>query len=123
MTEAPVRIRKDLLDAARVQANIEHRSVRQQAEHWMDVGMTVSMSATVHRLRIENAMREPGRLRDLSAEERLVANARLDAVIVEAGLAIEFGPLLAAEGVTTVAMAADGRLVRHHPDGTTEIIE
>lgn len=56
--------------------------------------------------------------RDLSAEERVVLNAELDAAISEATRSVRFGEVLAARGVTTVALDDEGRLTRYHPDGS-----
>lgn len=61
--------------------------------------------------------------RDLSAEERAVFNAELDASISEAARTIRFGEVLAARGVTAVAADEHGRLTCHHPDGTITLLE
>lgn len=58
--------------------------------------------------------------RDLSANERALFSAELEAAISEAARESEFGELLAARGVTTVALDESGLLTRYHPDGTTD---
>jgi hypothetical protein len=59
---------------------------------------------------------------ELGQSERMVANAVLDVAIQTRADAISFGARLAAEGVTTVALADDGSLVEHHPDGSRTVI-
>ncbi|MDK3256997.1 hypothetical protein [Blastococcus capsensis] len=50
-------------------------------------------------------------------------NAELDASISEAVRTIRFGEVLAARGVTAVALDEHGRLTRYHPDGATSPLE
>ena len=59
---------------------------------------------------------------ELSEEERLVANAELDLAIARRASATPIGEHLAAEGVITVALDAEGNLVEHRPDGTEEVV-
>jgi hypothetical protein len=58
----------------------------------------------------------------LRESERLVANAELDVAIQTRAESISFGARLAAEGLTTVALADDGTLIEHRPDGSEEIL-
>ena len=37
-------------------------------------------------------------------------------------ITVRFGEVLAARGVTTVALDDEGRLTRYHPDGTTSLL-
>jgi hypothetical protein len=52
--------------------------------------------------------------------------ARLDAEtsagVVERLAQVDFGAELAAEGITTVALDADGNVVEHRPDGTSAVL-
>ena len=57
-------------------------------------------------------------LRD-HCSDRVVANATVDAAISVAANETSFANQLAERGITTVVMDEDGRLVRHHPDGST----
>ena len=52
-----------------------------------------------------------------------IDNRALDAAIAERALSTSFGSLLASEGTITVALDADGKLVEHHPDGTTRLLD
>lgn len=51
-----------------------------------------------------------------------LGNKELDEAIAARARATSFGSLLAAEGLTTVALDAAGNLVRHFPDGTERVI-
>ena len=56
---------------------------------------------------------------ELLPEERLVANAEVNAAISERLRSVNYGEVLAGEGIATVALDDDGHLVRYDPDGTT----
>lgn len=72
------------------------------------------------RLRVEaNEVDE----RELTPDERLWLNAELDALISESVRTVSFGEILAARGVTTVALDEQGVLTRYHPEGTTSRLE
>lgn len=49
-------------------------------------------------------------------------NRGLDEAIATRAEEIGFGRLLAAEGLTTVALDAAGNMVRHFPDGIKQVI-
>ena len=116
------RVAADLLDSAAVEGARQSRSAKQQLDHWARVGRCLSAQQTVGRLRIEAALRGSLPMRDLSPEERLVANAEIDTGIEERVRSLDFGAVLAAEGVSTVTLDEQGRLVRHHPDGTSSLL-
>ncbi|SOC47216.1 hypothetical protein SAMN05660748_0692 [Blastococcus aggregatus] len=54
-----------------------------------------------------------------AARAHLIATDPLDASISEAARTIRFGEVLAARGVTTVALDEHGKLRRYPPNGTT----
>ena len=76
---------------------------------------TVLRRACELRLPLGGALPE----RDLTPDERVVLNAEVDAAISET---VRFGEVLATRGVTTVALDDEGRITRHHPDGTTSLL-
>ncbi len=80
------------------------------------------MHQSAARRRIEAALAGELPLADLSPDEHVVFAAELDVAIAEAAQGASFGDALAGEGITTVSLDADGRLVRHHPDGTTSTV-
>jgi hypothetical protein len=112
----------DLLDAAEAEGRVEHRSTAKQLEHWARFGMVFECQTSVSRRRIQRAIAGEASLRDLDDDERLVANATIDARISAAANATSFAEVLAARGVTTVVMDDEGRMVRREPDGSTTVL-
>ena len=113
------RFAADLVDAAAVEGARHSRSTKQQLDHWARVGRSVSTHHSTARRRVEAALRGTLALTDLTPEERLVTNAETDAAVAERLRTVHYGDVLAGEGVVTVALDDDGRLVRYAPDGTT----
>lgn len=117
------RFAADLLDAAAVEGARHSRSAKQQLDHWARVGRTVSVYHSTARERVEAALAGTLPWRELTGEERLVANAETDAAITERLRSVNYGDVLAGEGITTVALDDYGRLVRYHPDGTAVLLD
>ena len=113
------RFAADLLESAAVEGARHSRSAKQQLDHWARVGRTVSSHQSAAQRRVEAALAGTLDMVELSPEERLVANAEVDASITERLSAVHYGDVLAGEGVTTVALDGDGHLVRYDLDGTT----
>jgi hypothetical protein len=110
------------MDAAAVEGERQSRSAKQQLDHWARVGRAVSAHSSASRQRVEAALRGALPERELTADERVVFNAEVDAAISETTRSVRFGEVLAARGVTTVALDDEGRLTRYHPDGTTSLL-
>jgi hypothetical protein len=113
------RFAADLLDSAAVEGARHSRSAKQQLDHWARVGRTVSSFHSTARRRVEATLAGSLAMTELLPEERLVANAEVDAAISERLRGMNYGEILAGEGTATVALDDDGRLVRYDPDGTT----
>lgn len=120
--DRPTRFAVDLLESASVEGRRESRSAKQQLDHWARVGRSVSMHQTAARRRVESALAGDLPLAELGESERLVANAELDATVEARGGVLSFGDILAAEGVTTVALDDDGALVEYRPDGSRTVL-
>jgi hypothetical protein len=120
--DRPTRFAIDLLESAAVEGRRESRSAKQQLDHWARVGRSVSMHQTAARRRIEAVLAGESPLAGLTDDERLVANAELDASIQAQAESMSFGDRLAAEGVTTVALDDDGALVEYRPDGSSTVL-
>jgi hypothetical protein len=118
-SDRPTRVAADLLDSAAVEGARQSRSAKQQLDHWARVGRAVSMKQTAARRRVEAALDGTLPERELSAEERTVFSAELDAAISETARRVRFGEVLSGRGVTTVALDAHGVLTRYKPDGTS----
>ena len=117
--DRPTRVAADLFEAAAAAGARQSRSAKQQLDHWARVGQRLEASA---RRRVDQALAGDLALRDLTFAERSVVNAEIDAAISGAASEISFGEVLAARGVTTVALDEAGHLVRHHPDGTSSTL-
>lgn len=122
MTTRTTRLPVDLIDAAEAEGREEHRSAAKQLEHWARFGMFFDRQTSVSRLQIQRAVAGEVALSDLGAEERVVANAAIDAAISVAANDASFADRLAARGVTTVVMDDKGCMVRRHPDGSTTLL-
>ena len=122
VTDRPTRVAADLMDAAAVEGKRQSRSAKQQLDHWARVGRAVSAHSSASRQRVEAALRGALPERELTPDERVVLNAEVDATISETVRTVRFGEVLAARGVTTVALDDEGRITRYHPDGTTSLL-
>jgi hypothetical protein len=116
------RVATDLLEAAAVEGARHSRSAKQQLDHWARVGRTVSSFHSSACRRVEAALGGSLAMAELTTEERLVANARIDVSVSDQVRSVDVGRVLAGEGTTTVALDDEGRLVRYAPDGTTTIL-
>ena len=111
------RFAADLLDSATIEGARNSRSAKQQLDHWARVGRQVSAHHSAARQRVEAVLAGNMAMSALIPEERLVANAELDVALAEVVRSVDFGAVLAAEGLTAVALDDDGRIVRYRPDG------
>jgi hypothetical protein len=82
----------------------------------------VSSQQTASRRRVEAAMAGELPLRELTLEEGVVFNAEISAGIEEGLSRTDYGRVLAARGVTTVALDEHGDIVEHRPDGTSVVL-
>ena len=121
-TDKPTRVATDLLDSAAAEGVRQSRSAKQQLDHWARVGRAISMRDVVAQRRIEAVLAGTSPMSELATHERAVVNAELDAQIEGHARTASYGDLLAAEGITTVALDGDGNLVEHRPDGSTATI-
>lgn len=113
------RFAADLVDSAEAEGVRQSRSAKQQLDHWVRVGRAVSSQQTASRRRVEAAMAGQLPLGDLTVEEGVVFNAEIAAGIEEGLARTDYGRILAARGVTTVALDDDGEIVELRPDGTS----
>lgn len=113
------RLPVDLIEAAEAEGREEHRSAAKQLERWARFGMFFDRQTSTSRRRIQRAIAGEGSLGDLDEDERVVADAAINAAISTAANDVSFADRLAARGVTTVVMDDDGRMVRREPDGST----
>src|SRR3981189_1064253 len=84
----------ELFEAAADEGRREHRSARQQLEHWTRLGRELSAHETAARRRIAAAVRGEMPISELATEERFVANVELDVAIRERAATTSFGRTL-----------------------------
>ena len=116
------RFSADLLDSAAAEGARQSRSAKQQLDHWARVGRAVSSRQTAARRRVEAALAGELDVTDLTEEEGVVFNAEISAGVQESLAQADYGRMLAARGVTTVALNDQGEMVEHRPDGTCVVV-
>lgn len=116
------RLPTDLIVAAETDGRAEHRSAAKQLEHWARLGMFFDRQTSAAARRIQRAVAGDMAITELPADERIVANAAIDAAMSVVANETSFADLLAARGVTTVVMDDAGNLIRRHPDGSTSAL-
>jgi hypothetical protein len=116
------RVAADLMESAAVEGARQSRSAKQQLDHWARVGRAVSSHQSASRHRVEAAMAGELELDELTPDEGLVFNAEISAAIEESLARTNYGDVLAAGGITMVALDDDGALVEYWPDGSSSIM-
>ena len=123
MTTKPVRVAADLFDAASAAGKASSRSAAQQFDYWARLGREISMVESEARARVVAAVAGEAPLASLSPTERVIANAEIDAAVEITAASVSFADRLAAEGVTTITMDQQGRMVRRAPNGTRTVMD
>lgn len=116
------RFAADLVDSAAAEGARQSRSAKQQLDHWARVGRAVSSQHTASRRRVEAALAGQLATSELTLEEGVVFNAEISAAIEESLADTHYGDVLAARGITTVALNQAGDIVEHRPDGTSVVL-
>ncbi|MGO3325657.1 TA system antitoxin ParD family protein [Gordonia sp. (in: high G+C Gram-positive bacteria)] len=111
-----------LVDAAADAGQRRNRSARQQLEHWVRIGQSVSEQTSNARRRVEQALAGELASEDLTEQESIVFNAEVEAGIAESLPTVDFGAQRAARGLSSVALDDDGNIVEYFPDGTTRVM-
>lgn len=117
-TSTPTRVNADVAAAAASVAPAEHRTVAEQINHWARIGMQVERSTSVAGRRVLAAAAGEAQFSTLTAEERAMAHATIDAAIAERVATERFGPAARKAGQVTVSIDDDGNLIEIAPDGS-----
>lgn len=117
------RFAADLIDSAAAEGARQSRSTKQQLDHWARVGRAVSTQQSASRRRVEAALAGDLEIGELTVEEGVVFNAEISAAIEENLARANYGDVLMARGVTTVALNEAGEIVEHRPDGSSAVVE
>ncbi|WP_328356200.1 ParD-like family protein [Mycobacterium sp. NBC_00419] len=116
------RVAVDLMESAADEGARQSRSAKQQLDHWARIGRAVSGQHSAARRKVEAALAGELALRELGTEEAVVFNAEISAAIEESLATTDYGAVLAARGVTTVALDENGQIVQYHHDGSTSLL-
>ncbi|MBJ7465942.1 MAG: hypothetical protein JHD38_20055 [Mycolicibacterium sp.] len=116
------RVAADLMDSAAAEGARQSRSAKQQLDHWARIGRSVSAQHTAARRKVEAALAGGVELAELTTEEGVVFNAEISAAIEESLADTDYGALLAARGITTVALDASGQIIEYRPDGSSSVL-
>ncbi|MGW0160844.1 TA system antitoxin ParD family protein [Mycobacterium sp. NPDC003323] len=116
------RVAADLMDSAAAEGARQSRSAKQQLDHWARVGRAVSAQHAAARRKVEAALAGGVELSELSTEEGVVYNAEISAAIEENLAETDYGALLSARGITTVALDESGQIVQYRPDGSSSVL-
>lgn len=117
--DRPTRVPSDLFDSAVVEGAKESRSAKQQLEHWARVGKALCTRQTAARRRVEAALAGTLPVEQLSDTEAMVFDAEVQSRVETRLRTTDLGAVLAARGVTTVALNEQGELTEYRPDGTS----
>lgn len=115
----PTRVPSELFDSAVIEGAKENRSAKQQLEHWARVGRSVCARQTASRHRVEAALAGTLPLEHLSEDEGIVFDSEVQSRLDARLQTTDLGAVLAARGVTTVALNEQGDLTEYRPDGTS----
>jgi hypothetical protein len=117
------RVAADLMESATVEGARQSRSAKQQLDHWARVGRAVSSHQSASRRRVEAAMAGELDLDALTPEEGVVFSAEISTAIQESLADTDYGDVLAAGGITMVALNDAGQIVEYWPDGSSSVID
>lgn len=121
-SSTPTRVAADVAASAAEVAAAEHRSVTEQINHWVRLGMQVERSASATSRRVLAVVAGDAQFSSLSPEERVIAHSSIDAAMAERAATVRFGPEARRADRSTVSLDDAGNVVRIDPDGTRTIV-
>jgi len=114
----PTRVTSDIAAAAAAVAPSENRSVTEQINYWVRIGMQVERATSVDSRRVLAVIAGDAQFSTLTPQERTLAHATIDARIAERASEQRFGSAARKAGQVTVSIDDDGTLIEIAPDGT-----
>lgn len=114
----PTRVAADVAATAASVAPTENRTVAEQINYWVRVGMQVERATSIDGRRALAVIAGDAQFSTLTPPERTVAHATIDARIAERAAAQRFGPAARKAGRVTVSIDDDGTLVEIALDGS-----
>jgi hypothetical protein len=116
-SSTPTRIAADIAATAASVAPTESRTVTEQINYWVRIGMQVERSGSVTSRRVLVVAAGDAQFSTLTPQERAVAHAMIDARIAERAATQRFGPDARTAGHTTVSIDDGGNLIEIAADG------
>jgi ParD-like antitoxin of type II bacterial toxin-antitoxin system len=113
----PTRVAADVAATAAEVAPTESRTVTEQINYWVRIGMQVERSGSVAHRRVLAVAAGDAQFSTLTPPERSVAHALIDARIAERVAKQRFGPDARTAGHNTVSIDDDGNLIEIASDG------
>ena len=114
----PTRVTADIVTTAASVAKSENRSVSEQVNYWARIGMQVERSTSADSRRVRAVIAGEEQFSTLTASERTIAHATIDAEMAERVAEQRFGSEARKAGQVTVSIDDDGSLIEIAPDGT-----
>lgn len=116
----PTRVMADVAATAAAVAPAENRTVTEQINYWVRIGMQVERATSLMSRRVMAVVAGDAQFSTLTPEERAVAHATIDARIAERIAKDRFGRTARKAGDLTVSIDDDGTLVQIAPDGSRQ---
>ena len=104
--------------AAASVAPSENRSVTEQINYWVRIGMQVERATSVDGRRLLAVVAGDAQFSTLAPPEQAIAHATIDARIAERVAEQRFGLAARKAGQVTVSIDDDGTLIEISPDGS-----
>ena len=114
----PTRVTADVAATAASVAPTENRTVTEQINYWVRLGMHVERSTSVAGRRALAVVAGDAQFSTLTPPERTVAHATIDARIAERVAEQRFGSTTRKAGQVTVSIDDEGTLIEIAPDGS-----
>ena len=118
----PTRVTADVAATAASVAPTENRTVTEQINYWVRLGMQVERSASATSRQVLAVVAGDAQFSTLALEERAVAHATIDARIAERVAELRFGLAARKAGQVTVSIDENGALIEIAPDGGRRLL-
>lgn len=113
----PTRVTADVAAIAASVAPSENRTITEQINYWVRIGIQIERSGSVATRRVLDVANGTAQFSSITPTERAVAHAVIDARMAERIAKQRFGPDARAAGRSTVSIDDDGNLIEIAADG------
>lgn len=115
LSNSPIRIDKDIHEAARTVAPLMSRSAAQQVSHWARIGRELESSPSISVRAIERVLSGKAHYDDLGAYEQAVVRAEWSERMKRRLRGLNLAEQFEAEGRPYVELDGDGNVARREP--------